>query len=62
MVFNVAGVAGLLTSLIAALTIWLLLAQPLSVANAVTTRDLPTLARTLAAVIGDAVAGILRYL
>jgi hypothetical protein len=61
MVFNLASVAGVLTSLVAALTIWLLLAQPLSVTSVRTTSDLPALAQALAAVISRALSTILGY-
>ena len=44
MVLGVASVAGMVTAALAAMTIWLLLAQPLRVVNAVNTGDLPTLA------------------
>ena len=62
MVFGVASVAGVVTAAVAALTIWLLLAQPLSVASAVNTGDMPALVRALAAAIGDALGSLLRYL
>ena len=62
MVFGVASVAGMLTAALAAMTIWLLLAQPLSVANAVSTGDMATLVRDLAAVVTDALGSLLRYL
>jgi hypothetical protein len=57
-VFSLASVAAILTSGIAAITIWLLLAQPLSMANAVNTGDLSGLVRTIV----DALEAILRYL
>jgi hypothetical protein len=59
---KLAGVAGLLTAGVAASTIWLFLAQPLSIATAVSTRDLATLLRAVAAVIGDALATLVQYL
>jgi hypothetical protein len=62
MVFGVASVAGMVTAALAAMTIWLLLAQPLSVANAVSTGDMATLVRDLAAVVTDALGSLLRYL
>ena len=61
-VFGVASVAGVVTAAVAALTIWLLLAQPLSVASAINTGDLPALVRALTAAIGDALGSLLRYL
>ena len=62
MVFGVASVAGVVTAAVAALTIWLLLAQPLSVASAINTGDVPALVRALAAAIGDALGSLRRYL
>jgi hypothetical protein len=62
MVFNVASVAVVLTSLVAAMTIWLLLAQPLSVASVGNTGDLPALAHALAALVSNALSTILGYL
>jgi hypothetical protein len=62
MVFSVASVAGVLVAGVAAMTIWLLLAQPLSVANAVNTGDTATLVRALAAALTDAIGSLLRYL
>ena len=59
---KLAGVAGLLAMGVAASTIWLFLAQPLSIATAVSTRDLSSLLRAVAAVIGDALHAIFRFL
>jgi hypothetical protein len=61
-VFNVAGVAGILTTGVAAMSIWLLLAQPLRVATAVNSGDLPALVRALASAVGHALEAILQYL
>ena len=57
-VFSLASVAAILTSGIAAITIWLLLAQPLSTATAVSTGDLSALLRAIV----DAFEAIVRYL
>ena len=62
LMFNLAGVAGVLTSGVVAITIWLLLAQPLTVANAVSTGDLSALVRALAAAISDALDAVLWHL
>ena len=62
MVFGVAGVAGLLTAGLAATIIWLLVAQPMSVATAVDTGDLPASVRALAAAITDVIGSFLRQL
>ena len=61
MVFSVASVAGVLVAGVAAMTIWLLLAQPLSVANAVNTGDTSTLVRALAAALTDVLGSLLQY-
>jgi hypothetical protein len=62
MMLTVASVAGMITSGAAAMTIWLLLTQPLTVANAVNARDLAPLAQAVASAIVDALAALLRYL
>jgi hypothetical protein len=62
MVFSVASVAGVLVAGVAAMTIWLLLAQPLNMANAINTGDTSTLVRALAAALTDAIGSLLRYL
>ena len=62
MVFSVASVAGMLTAGVAAMTIWLLVAQPLSVANAVNTGDLSALMRALGTTVGSVLEAILQYL
>ena len=61
-VLTVAGVAGICTAGLAALTIWLFLAQPLTVATAVTAPDLSSLVHALAAAISDALETLFRYL
>ena len=61
-VFSVASILSVLTAGIAAMTIWLLLAQPLSVANAVNTGDMSALVRELGTAIGHALEAILQYL
>ena len=61
-VLTLASVAGMVTSGVATMTIWLLLTQPLTVANAVNARDLTPLAQAIAGALLDALAGLLRYL
>ena len=61
-VLTLASVAGMVTSGAAAMTIWLLLTQPLTVANAVNARDLAPLAQALAHALVTALAAIVRYL
>jgi hypothetical protein len=61
-VFTVASVTAILTAGVAAMTVWLFLAQPLDVATAVNTRDLSSLMHAVAAAIGDVLVGLFRYL
>jgi hypothetical protein len=62
LMLTVASVVGMGTSAAAALTIWLLLTQPLTVANAVNTRDLTTIVEAMAGVLAGALATVIRYL
>ena len=62
MVLTLASLAGIATSGMAGLTIWLLLTQPLTVANAVNARDLTPLAQAIAGALVAAFAAIIRYL
>ena len=62
MVLTLAGVVGMVTSGAAAMTIWLLLTQPLTVANAVDTRDLTPLAQAIAGALLAALTAVVRYL
>jgi hypothetical protein len=59
---SVAVVIGVLAAIIAAATIWLLLTDPVTVANAVDEGEISPLVRQLAQVIFDALAGLLDYL
>ena len=61
-VLKVASVAGISTAGLAAMTIWLFVARPLSIATAVSSRDLSSLVHALSAAIGDALEALLRYL
>ena len=51
-----------ITTILAAATIWLFLTSPVTVANAVNDGEITPLMRGLAQVIYDALRGILRYL
>ena len=62
LMLTLASVAGMVTSGAAAMTIWLLLTQPLTVANAVNARDLAPLAQAVARALLDALARLIRYL
>lgn len=52
----------LVSILMAAATIWLFLTNPVTVANAVNSGEVSPLVRSLAQVIYEALAGILKYL
>jgi hypothetical protein len=62
MVLTLTSLAGVATSGIAAMTIWLLLTQPLTVANAVNARDLTPLVQAIAGALFTALAAVIRYL
>jgi hypothetical protein len=62
LVLTMAGLVGMATSGVAAMTIWLLLTQPLTVANAVNARDLTPLARAIAGALLAALTAVVRYL
>jgi hypothetical protein len=62
MVLKVASVAGISTAGLAAMTIWLFVARPLSIATAVSSQDLSLLLRAVAAVMGDALRALFGYL
>ena len=59
---SVVVLIGVVAAIIAGATIWLLLADPVTVANAVDDGEISPLVRQLAAVIYDAIAGLLDYL
>lgn len=59
---TLASLTGVATSGMAAMTIWLLLTQPLTVANAVNARDLTPLAQAIANAFVAMLATLVRYL
>ena len=61
-VTSVAVLIGVIAAVVAAATIWLLLTDPVTVANAVDTGEVSPLVRQLAEVIYNAIAGLLQYL
>ena len=61
-VASIAVVIGVLAAIIAGATIWLLLTDPVTVANAVDEGEISPLVRQLAQVIFTALAGLLDYL
>jgi hypothetical protein len=62
LVLTFASVVGMGTAAAAALTIWLLVTQPLTVANAVNARDLAPLLQAMAGALADALSVVIRYL
>jgi hypothetical protein len=59
---SVAGVVALIASAMAAATIWLVLTQPVTVANAVAEGEVSPLVKALAGVLYNALEGIIKYL
>lgn len=60
--FSLVGLVGLLAVIVAGATIWLLLTDPITVAESVDTGEVSPIIRSLAGVIYDALVGLLRYL
>ena len=56
------GVVGVLATTLAAATIWLVLTDPVTVADAVSEQDITPVVRELAGIIYAALRGLLRYL
>ncbi|MGD9905570.1 MAG: hypothetical protein AB7U83_19030 [Vicinamibacterales bacterium] len=56
------SVVGLLAAVIAGATIWLLLTDPVTVAEAVDTGEVAPLVRELADVLYEALVGLIKYL
>jgi hypothetical protein len=61
-VTSVAVLIGIVATIIAGATIWLVLTDPVTVANALDEGEISPLVRRLAEVIYDAIAGLLEYL
>lgn len=59
---SVFGVGALLAGTLAGATIWLLLTDPVTVADAVTEGDVTPLVRELAALLVEALRDLLKYL
>ena len=60
--FSVVGVVGLLALVIAGATVWLLLTDPVTVAESVDSGEVSPLVRSLAGSIYDALRQLLKYL
>jgi hypothetical protein len=59
---SLVGVVGIIAVALAGATIWLLITQPVTVADAVAQGEVSPLAKALAGAIYDALQGILKYL
>jgi len=59
---SLVGVVGLLAAVIAGATIWLLLTDPVTVAEAIDTGEVAPLVRELADVLYEALVGLIKYL
>ena len=60
--FSLVGLVGLLALIMAGATIWLVLTDPVTVAESVDTGEVSPLVRTLAVTIFEALRGLLKYL
>lgn len=56
------AIMGVLAATIAGATIWLILTDPVTVANAVSTGDVSPVVKAIGAVIYDALKGLFKYL
>lgn len=59
---SLAAVVGLIATALAGATIWLLVTQPVTVADAVASGEVSPLMRALAGALYQALAGIVKYL
>lgn len=60
--FSVVGLVGILALVIAGTTIWLVLTDPVTVAETVDSGEVSPIVRTLATTIFEALRGLLKYL
>ena len=60
--YSLVGIVGILAAVLAGATIWLLLTDPVTVAESVDTGAVTPLVSTLAARIFEALRGLLKYL
>ena len=60
--WTLAGLVAVGASVVAGVTIWLLLTEPLTVANVVSSRDLVPLAQAVVGALYEALLGLVRYL
>ena len=59
---GMAGLIGVVAAMVAGAAIWLVLTEPVTIANAVEAAEIAPLVRRLAVVIYEAMAGLLDYL
>jgi len=59
---SVVGLIGFVCALVAGATIWLMLSDPVTIANAIDEGEVSPLVRELASVLYTAFAGLLKYL
>jgi hypothetical protein len=60
--FSLFGIVGLLAAIIAGATVWLLLTDPVTVAESVDSGEVSPLIRQLASALYGALVGLLKYL
>lgn len=60
--FSLVGLVGVLALIMAGATIWLLLTDPVTVAESVDTGEVSPLVRTIATTLFEALRGLLKYL
>jgi hypothetical protein len=60
--FSLVGIVGLLAAIVAGATVWLLLTDPVTVAESVDSGEVTPLVRSLAGSIYEAIVQLLRYL
>ena len=59
---SLVAVIGLLASAVAAAAIWLIISDPVTVSNAVSTGDVTPIMQAIGAVLLDALKGLFKYL
>jgi hypothetical protein len=59
---SLAGVVGVLAAVVAGATVWLMLTDPITVAEAIDTGEVAPLVKELADVIYNAIVGLIKYL
>ena len=59
---SLAGIVGVVAAALSAATIWLILTQPVTVADAVAQGEVSPIVKALSGVLYNALQGVLRYL